>query len=251
MKYALQALNDWLTENGIWDSLKNLGTAIAGCFSWKGIKSLFVGVYVWLEENGFLAAFWRLCKKPFTVFNRRTIFAWGRCLMLRVGRSRWWHALVRMGGKVRNLCGQEGRKRFITRLDGWFLRHGYWEENSRSLVRTHCLAALLLGTAGCALGLVWHPAFWFGIGALLTGWNFYTLSGIVRLFNPARSKALPSSGYAFRFLTRLLLLGGVLAALFLLFKVSVVGLLAGLSTTLAIIPAWYGIRTFERKPKEA
>lgn len=251
MKYALQALNDWLAENGIWDSLKNLGTAIVGCFSWKGIKSLFVGVYVWLEENGFLAAFWGLCKKPFTIFNRRAIFAWGRSLRLRVCRTRLWHALVRAAGKARNFCGRDGRKRLINRLDGWFLRHGYWEATSRSLVRTHCLVALLLGTVGCALGLIWQPAFWFGVGALLTGWNFYTLSGIVSLFNPAGSKTLPTSRYALRFLTRLLLLGGVLAALFLLFKVSVIGLLAGLSTTLAIIPAWYGIRTFERKPKEA
>lgn len=251
MKHLIRALNDWLTENGIWDSLKNLGTAIAGWLSWKGLASICCGIYGWLEENGFLTAFRDLCKKPFAVFNRRALFAWGSRLKQRIGRSRWGRALVRVDDSARDLCSREGRKRLLNRLDGWFLRHGYWEENSRSLVRTHCLAALLLGAAGCALGILWQPAFWFGIGALLTGWNFYTLSGIVRLFNPARSKALSTSGYALRFLTRLLLLGGILAVLFLFFKVSVVGLLAGLSTTLAVIPAWYGIRTFERKPKEA
>lgn len=140
---------------------------------------------------------------------------------------------------------------FIRKMDSWLLRHGFWEPQTRSLVRVHCLAAAGCCIAGLMLSLLLTPMIWFGIGAALAGLNFYSLSGVVRLFSPNHKTPRQTSFYALRFLFRLVVLCALLAGLFLFFKVSVVALLAGLSITIAVILFWYGYRLCERKPKEA
>lgn len=140
---------------------------------------------------------------------------------------------------------------FIRKMDGWLLRHGFWEPQTRSLVRVHCLAAAGCCFAGLLLGLLLTPMIWFGVGAAVAGLNFYSLSGVVRLFSPVRKTPGQTSFYAFRFLFRLVILCAILAGFFMSFKVSVVALLAGLSITIPVILFWHGYRVFERKPKEA
>ena len=142
-------------------------------------------------------------------------------------------------------------KALIRKMDGWLLRHGFWEPQTRSLVRVHCLASAGCCLAGLLLGLLAPSIIWFGIGAALAGWNFYSLSSVIRLFSPARKTPKQTSVYAFKFLFRLVILGLILAGLLRYFKVSVVALLAGLSITIAVILFWHGYRLCERKPKEA
>lgn len=140
---------------------------------------------------------------------------------------------------------------FIRKMDGWLLRHGFWEAQTRSLVRVHCLAAAGCCLVGFLLGVFLSPMTWFGVGAGLAGLNFYSLAGVVRLFSPTRKTPQRTYFHAFKFLFRLVILCLILAGLFAFFKVSVVALLLGLSITIPVILFWHGYRLCERKPKEA
>ncbi|MDK2955173.1 MAG: hypothetical protein PWQ57_669 [Desulfovibrionales bacterium] len=140
--------------------------------------------------------------------------------------------------------------RIIQRLDKALYRRGFRLEAIRQLVRNQILLALLSALAFFAAAGISKASLGFFAGAAIVTLNFYALAlvapGLVHLAKGAVAPLL------FQFYGRLILTGILLYLLIAWLHVSIIALLAGLSTVMVNALLWAALfYIIGRKVKEA
>ena len=140
-------------------------------------------------------------------------------------------------------------KRMIQRLDKALYRRGFRLEAVRQLVRNQILLAGLSALVFAAASGFSKSSLAFLAGAAIVTLNFYALArvvpGLVHLVQGAAAPLL------FQFYGRLILTGVLLYLLIAWLHVSVIALLAGLSTVVVNALLWATISSIGRNVKEA
>ena len=135
----------------------------------------------------------------------------------------------------------------IEQADRQLWRKGFVHAPLRGAVRNLFFFSLLLFALGLAL-LPWLPhIFWSGVMAVLSFWNFYTLSLFIQRALPAvipeedkRGEArgrIVKKGLLIRTQLRLFITGIFVYIALVVFQASPAALAAGLSSAIIIIPA--------------
>lgn len=139
----------------------------------------------------------------------------------------------------------------VQKVDEQLWRRGFRVAEVRVLMRAQLLITGISLLAGFALGWINEWLMWFGVGAVMSTFNFYSLAKFIQ-----QVVFLPWSGammakLLFRFYGRLMLTGLILFGLIVWLEVSVSAVVAGLSTAVAVIAIWGITRLAGHKVKEA
>jgi small-conductance mechanosensitive channel len=139
----------------------------------------------------------------------------------------------------------------VRRIDEMLWRRGFRAQEVRVLLRNQLLVTAVSLLAGLGLGWINGWLFWFGVGAVLSTFNFYAVARFVQqvVYKPYDRSMM--YGMLFRFYGRLGLTGLILFGLIVWLKVSVSALVAGLSTIVAAIAVWGLLRLAGQNVKEA
>lgn len=134
-------------------------------------------------------------------------------------------------------------KSSVRRIDQILWQRGFRAPEIRVILRNQLLITAFSVLAGLALGYVNDWVFWFGVGAVLATFNFYSAASFVQkvVFQPYESSLMYS--LLFRFYGRLGLTGLILFGLIVWLAVPLSALVAGLSTVVTAIAVW-GISCF-------
>lgn len=144
------------------------------------------------------------------------------------------------------------REKSITeRIDAWLYARGFTNHDVRRLMRLQIIVCVLSLATGFSLMAKDLALVGFPVGSLLATWNFYELAKAVPklLFGGYSRELLIALLAGFYF--RLILTGVALFVLIAWGNVSIVALVAGLSTVVATIILWGAVRRGSHKAKEA
>jgi len=139
----------------------------------------------------------------------------------------------------------------INKIDGYLYSRGFVRPEVRRLVRFQFILTLFASGAGLALCWFYLWPLHFAIGVGLAAFNFYSLAKFIQQIVFMTYSRQILTELLIRFFGRLLLSGLLLYVLIIVVKVSIVALLAGLTSVVATISVWGCAQLGEHKVKEA